>query len=140
MVLKSVYLGEEYEEIPLTAIGDLAFTRFSWLLKSFNSMTEDSKERCYNLKLSSAWVGTENAYPMFNPLSANPTKWSNTLKQFVGKCRQIVWVCLTILWDLHLKAWNEASNLKEIIMGCVMLYNLSIVKSDPCKPCWRLTV
>ena len=21
----------------------------------------------------------------FNPLSANPTKWSNTLKQFVGK-------------------------------------------------------
>ena len=27
-----------------------------------------------------------------NPLSANPTKWSNTLKQFVGCCRQIVWV------------------------------------------------
>ena len=23
--------------------------------------------------------------PVFNPLSANPTKWSNTLKQFVGK-------------------------------------------------------
>ena len=22
---------------------------------------------------------------MFNPLSANPTKWSDTLKQFVGK-------------------------------------------------------
>ena len=22
---------------------------------------------------------------VFNPLSANPTKWSNTLKQFVGK-------------------------------------------------------
>ena len=22
---------------------------------------------------------------MFNPLSANPAKWSNTLKQFVGK-------------------------------------------------------
>ena len=26
----------------------------------------------------------------FNPLSANPKKWSNTLKQFVGYCRQIV--------------------------------------------------
>ena len=26
-----------------------------------------------------------------NPLSANPTKWSNTLKQFFGK--RIVWVC-----------------------------------------------
>ena len=34
---------------------------------------------------------------LFNPLSANPTKWSNTLKQFVGKSRQIVWLCLTIL-------------------------------------------
>ena len=32
-----------------------------------------------------------------NSLSANPTKWSNTLKQFVGFCRRIVWVCLTIL-------------------------------------------
>ena len=33
----------------------------------------------------------------FNPLSNNPTKWSNTLKHFVGNRRQIVWVCLTIL-------------------------------------------
>ena len=31
-----------------------------------------------------------------NPLSPNPTKWSNTLKQFVGCCRRIVWVCLII--------------------------------------------
>ena len=38
-----------------------------------------------------------------NPLSANHTKWSNTLKQFVGKNRRIVWVCLTILWGWHLK-------------------------------------
>ena len=30
------------------------------------------------------------------PLSDNPTKWSNTVKQFV-------WVCLTILWDWRLK-------------------------------------
>ena len=26
----------------------------------------------------------------FNTLSGNPTKWSNTLKQFDGCCRQIV--------------------------------------------------
>ena len=26
----------------------------------------------------------------FNPLSANPAKWSDTLKQFFGFCRQIV--------------------------------------------------
>ena len=25
-----------------------------------------------------------------NPLSVNPTKWSNTLKQFVGNSRQII--------------------------------------------------
>ena len=37
-----------------------------------------------------------------NLLSANPAKWSNTLKQFVGKSRQIVWVCLTILWGWQL--------------------------------------
>ena len=33
----------------------------------------------------------------FNPLRANPTKWSNTLKHAI--CREIVWVCLTILWN-----------------------------------------
>ena len=32
----------------------------------------------------------------FNPLSANSTKRSNTLKQFVSFWRRIVWVCLTI--------------------------------------------
>ena len=32
------------------------------------------------------------------PLSADPVKWSNTLKQFVSNSRRIVWVCLTILW------------------------------------------
>ena len=42
------------------------------------------------------WVNT-------NPLSANPTKWSTTLKQFGGCCRQIVWICLTILWGWFLK-------------------------------------
>ena len=38
-----------------------------------------------------------------NPLNANPIKWSNKLKQFVGNSRLIVWVCLTILWGWHLK-------------------------------------
>ena len=39
----------------------------------------------------------------FNTLSANPTKWSNTLKQFVSFCRRIVWMCLTILQGWRLK-------------------------------------
>ena len=38
-----------------------------------------------------------------NTLSANPTKWSNTFKQFVGCCCQIVWVCLIILWGWRWK-------------------------------------
>ena len=37
------------------------------------------------------------------PLSANPTKWSNTLKQFVGNSRRTVRVCLTIIRDWPLK-------------------------------------
>ena len=40
---------------------------------------------------------------IFNPLSVNPTKWSNTIKQFVGRRWQIVWVCLIILWGWLLK-------------------------------------
>ena len=39
----------------------------------------------------------------FNPLGAKPTKLPNTLKQFVGCCQPIVWVCLTILWSWRLK-------------------------------------
>ena len=38
-----------------------------------------------------------------NPVNANPREWSNTLKQFVGYCPRIVWVCLTILWSWGLK-------------------------------------
>ena len=41
-----------------------------------------------------------------NPLSASPIKWSNTLKKFVGCCRRIGWVRLTIL-RLVLKGLNH---------------------------------
>ena len=37
-----------------------------------------------------------------NPINANPTKWSNTLKQF-GCCGRIVWMCLIIMWGWHLE-------------------------------------
>ena len=40
---------------------------------------------------------------LFNPLSTFPTKWWNTLKQFVVNSKRIVWVCLTILWGWRLK-------------------------------------
>ena len=51
-------------------------------------------------------------YLSFNPLSANPTKWSNTLKQFVGNCQWIVWVNLTILWGKRLKGSEISRRLK----------------------------
>ena len=38
-----------------------------------------------------------------NPSCANPTKWSNTIKQFVDNSWRIVWVCLTILWVWPIK-------------------------------------
>ena len=43
---------------------------------------------CLFLKLSKTFSAS---------LTANPTKWSNTLKQFVGSYLRIVWMCLTIL-------------------------------------------
>ena len=36
-------------------------------------------------------------------------KWSNTLKQFVGNSRRIVWVCLSILWGWILKGLHPAN-------------------------------
>ena len=41
----------------------------------------------------------------FDLLSANPTKWSNTLKQFISNSLRIVWVCLTILLGWRLKGY-----------------------------------
>ena len=41
----------------------------------------------------------------FNPLSANPSKWSNILKQFVGFYLRIVLVRLTILCGWRLKGY-----------------------------------
>ena len=75
-------------------------------------MTEDSKEQFYNLKLSSARVESENAYGM-----------------------------LKVRWRiLYKKTEMKHHNLKDIIIGCVMLHNLCIVKNDLCKPRWCLTV
>ena len=43
-----------------------------------------------------------------SPLCANPARWSNTLKQFVGNDQRIVRVCLTILWlTLEGLTYNE---------------------------------
>ena len=57
-------------------------------------------------------VGRNDAFPiaiMFNPLSTNPTKWSNTLKQFVGK---LLTNCLSV-FDHFVKL-----ALKGLSMAC----------------------
>ena len=37
-----------------------------------------------------------------NPLSANPAKLSNTVKQLVDNNWRIILVCLSIIWGCHL--------------------------------------
>ena len=61
----------------------------------FYSISNDGIQK-FAKDLNSVMISTldEN----LNPLSANPTKWSTSLKQFVGCCWRIVWVCLTVLW------------------------------------------
>ena len=48
--------------------------------------------------LDNSFISNKHLSWIFNPLSAIPTKWSNTLKPFVGNSRRMVWVCLIILW------------------------------------------
>ena len=43
---------------------------------------------------------------LFNPLSANPIKWSNTVKQFVDCSRLIFRVCLTFFRVWHWKGYE----------------------------------
>ena len=64
-----------------------------------------------------SWAVSE-AY--LNPLSVNPTKWLNTLKQFVGYSRRIVWVCLTILWGWRLKAYLFSQNLSSYLFDRIL--------------------
>ena len=63
-VCLTVDLGDEYGKVPLVTIGDLAFPRFSWVLKNFSCNTNDERERYYNIKTNSARVVTENCYGM----------------------------------------------------------------------------
>ena len=51
---------------------------------------------------SSLGTVKKNVALLVEPLSGSPPKWSNTLKQLVGCCRKLAWVCLTILWGWRL--------------------------------------
>ena len=59
-----INLGDEFGEIPIVIIGDIAFPHFVGLLKMFNENTQDPKEHYYNKKLCSAGVVAENCCGM----------------------------------------------------------------------------
>ena len=46
---------------------------------------------------------TAKLFPLFNPLSANPTKWSNTLKKFVSNLLTNCWSVFDDFVKLALK-------------------------------------
>ena len=62
----------------------------------------------------------------FNSLSAIPTKWSNTLKQFVqtkhATCRRIIWVYLNILCGCHFKGWKPSKDGKIPLFVTLFLF------------------
>ena len=56
----------------------------------------------------------------FNPLSANPTKWSNIPKQFVGNSRRIVLSVFDHFVELTLKELSSYPFLANVLI----LYHL----------------
>ena len=50
----------------------------------------------------------------FNPFSVNPTKWSNTLKQFVGNSGRIVLSVLDYFVGLALKELNALKKMETL--------------------------
>ena len=48
-------------------------------------------------------LNLRNKNQVLNPLSVNPTKWSNALKQLADNSQQIAWVFWNILWSWRLK-------------------------------------
>ena len=63
----------------------VSFSRFSWKFCSSNTFKHLSTENEIN-EIWSTWFKTKNRFISghFNPLSVNPIKFSNTLKQFVA--------------------------------------------------------
>ena len=61
--------------------GFLMFSGLTEMEKPLTILAKKLHHRC----LTESWIYLWTFYRLsINPLSANPTKWSNTLKQFVG--------------------------------------------------------
>ena len=58
------------------------------------------------IKSANSGEKTATSVTCYNPLSANPTKWSNTSNSLAKADKRIVLVCSTILWVWHLNCLN----------------------------------
>ena len=67
------------------------------------------------------------SFTSLSALSANLTKWSNTLEQFVCNSRRIVWVCLAILWGWRIE------NVSWIILAHLSINFLSGYDHRKCR-------
>ena len=96
---KTVDLGDEYDNIPLVAIGDSTFPRPSWLLKNFNSNTNDEREKYYNIKMKSARAVTEICYGVLSRWLILYKKEQS--KVFNFKYIIIAWRCIILCIAKH---------------------------------------
>ena len=74
------------------------YLKFKWGKRDIWSLAWGEGFLGVNDLLRSSYWYRHNSKVILNPLNANSTKGSNTLKQFVG------WVCLTILWGCRWKS------------------------------------
>ena len=108
---RKINLGD-FGDIPLVTIGNIAFSRYSWLIKWYNENTRDPQQRYFNKMLCSARIVSENTYGMLK------RRW-----RFLYKKTEV-----------------QPENLRYIIMACIVLHNLCITENDPYKPRWLLEV
>ena len=87
-------------EIPVAWKNSLCNKILRDLLKKF----QDWRSMCSKIAYLQITEVRTN-FRAFISLCANFTKWSNTLKLHSANCQRFVWVCLTILWNWHLKGY-----------------------------------
>ena len=92
---------EKLIKIMLLAIAFFLFLIWYWSTGEY-IVLQESQTSCplFNWRFS---LGPTFYFFCLYPLSVNPTKWSNTLKQVVGKSRRIVWECSAIL-----RSWKKS--------------------------------
>ena len=102
---------------------------------------------------SSIEISITDVWQDLNPLSANPTKWSNTLKQFVGKSRRIVWECSAILrswkksiyslliatfkWKWLYSTFEDSGHYMDLKVWLVTPFANTLIRHVNLQFCWR---